>query len=70
MNMDLRVLMMPMKNTLVLFKNGNYFGKVDSGEGEPEMLISGYGEIALTFLELEIILDNWNQLQEMIRTQV
>jgi hypothetical protein len=55
---------------VVLRRGNNPVGIISLGEdGEPEFMLYGNqnGTVFLSFSDIEIAMDNWNQMQEMRR---
>lgn len=54
-------------NTVMVWRDGGLVGMVMEKGGEPELQVFGQRDSLrwFSFCDLEIIRDNWNQLQEM-----
>ena len=59
----------PETNSIFVWRDGSLVGLVEEVGGEAELTVYGVPNkpTVLSFNDLEIIQDNWNQLQEIMR---
>ena len=68
--MNVHVLTLPALNKMAVYRGNLLLALVDAGEGDPEVnMVAPMIKAYLSFGDMDIIQDNWNQMQEMIRTQ-
>lgn len=63
---NVRCKLVPTTNTVFVFRDARLVAMVTEVEGEPRMVFYGglNNAVEVSFNDLEIIQDNWNQLQE------
>jgi hypothetical protein len=60
---NVHCLMLAGLNSLAVYRGDDVIGGVSEVNGEPSLSL--YGTQTLTFNDLDIIVDNWNQMMEM-----